>query len=210
MFNKITLCFPSRGKARKYRHFIFNLQTAHLLSGTCAAHHGDALASLKEKTSYCMKKKIIIALGSLFMLLVGATGLSAQESRNNSADGIIGNYFIDYNGEQSKVRCYKEADGTYKFLNYWSKNMYDKDGNIYLDTKNPDKELRNKPCNEMIIMWNLKYNPAKKHWKGKIYDPTSGIRADATVQFTKDNMIAIRGSIMGIGKTVRWKPIAAE
>ena len=62
----------------------------------------------------------------------------------------------------------------------------------------------------MIIMWNLKYNPEKKLWKGKIYDPTSGIRADATVQFTKDNMIAIRGSIMGIGKTVRWKPIAAE
>ena len=118
-----------------------------------------------------MKKKIIIALGSLFMLLVGAAGLSAQESRNNSADGIIGNYFIDYNGEQSKVRCYKEADGTYKFLNYWSKNMYDKNGNIYLDTKNPDKELRNKPCNEMIIMWNLKYDPEKKHWKGKIYDP---------------------------------------
>ena len=157
-----------------------------------------------------MKKKIIIALGSLFMLLVGAAGLSAQESRNNSADGIIGNYFIDYNGEQSKVRCYKEADGTYKFLNYWSKNIYDKNGNIYLDTKNPDKELRNKPCNEMIIMWNLKYDPEKKHWKGKIYDPTSGIRADATVQFTKDNMIAVRGSIMGIGKTVRWKPIAAE
>lgn len=208
MFNKITLCFPSRGKACKNRHFILNLQTAHLLSGICAAHRGAALASLKEKN--CMKKKIIIALGSLFMLLVGAAGLSAQESRNNSADGIIGNYFIDYNGEQSKVRCYKEADGTYEFLNYWSKNMYDKNGNIYLDTKNPDKELRNKPCNEMIIMWNLKYDPEKKHWKGKIYDPTSGIRADATVQFTKDNMIAVRGSIMGIGKTVRWKPIAAE
>lgn len=157
-----------------------------------------------------MKRIITLVLGIVMGLSVGTIALSAQESRNNSADGIIGNYFIDYNGEQSKVRCYKEADGTYKFLNYWSKNMYDKDGNIYLDTKNPDKELRNKPCNEMIIMWNLKYNPEKKHWKGKIYDPTSGIRADATVQFTNDNMIAIRGSIMGIGKTVRWKPIAAE
>lgn len=157
-----------------------------------------------------MKKVISLALGTFFALLAGTTSLSAQESRNNTADGIIGNYFIDYNGEQSKVRCYKEADGTYSFLNYWSKNMYDKDGNIYLDTKNPDKALRNKPCNEMIIMWDLKYNPEKKNWKGKIYDPTSGIRVDATVQFTKDNMIAVRGSVMGIGKTVKWKPIAAE
>ncbi len=156
-----------------------------------------------------MKKVISLALGAFFALLAGTTALSAQESRNNTADGIIGNYFIDYEGEQSKVRCYKEADGTYSFLNYWSKNMYDKNGNICLDTKNPDKALRNKPCNEMIIMWDLKYNPEKKNWKGRIYDPTSGIRADATVRFEGD-MIAVRGSVLGIGKTVKWKPIPAE
>ncbi len=157
-----------------------------------------------------MKRIITFALGIVMGLSAGTLTLSAQESRNNTADGIVGNYFIDYNGEQSKVRCYKEADGTYTFLNYWCKNMYDKNGNIFLDTKNPDKALRNKPCNEMIIMWNLKYNPEKKNWKGKIYDPTSGIRVDATVQFTKDNMIAVRGSVMGIGKTVKWKPIPEE
>ncbi len=155
-----------------------------------------------------MKKIAFIALSAILCLFSGKA--EAQIARNNSADGIIGNYFIDYNGEQSKVRCHKEKDGTYTFVNYWSKNMYDKNGNIYLDTKNPDKSLRNKPCNEMIIMWNLKYDSEKKVWKGKIYDPTSGLRADATVQFTDKGMIAVRGSVLGIGKTVQWKPIAAE
>lgn len=157
-----------------------------------------------------MKRIIVLALGALCALFGAQTSLSAQEARNNRADGIIGNYYIDYDGEQSKVRCYKEADGTYTFQNYWSKNMYDKDGNIYLDTKNPDKSLRNKPCNEMIIMWGLKYDAEKKHWKGKIYDPLHGLRADATVKFNKEGMITVRGSVMGIGKTVTWKPIAAE
>lgn len=157
-----------------------------------------------------MKKNIALALGVIFGMLAGTASLSAQEARNNTADGIIGNYYIDYDGEQSKVRCYKESDGTYTFQNYWSKNMYDKDGNIYLDTKNPDEKLRNKPCNEMIIMWDLKYNPEKKHWKGRIYDPLHGFRADATVKFNKEGKITVRGSVMGIGKTVIWQPIAAE
>ena len=156
-----------------------------------------------------MKKIAIIALSAL-VCLFGSHKAAAQQARNNSADGIVGNYFIDYNGDQSKVRCYKDKDGTYTFLNYWCKNMYDKNRNIYLDTKNPDKSLRNKPCNEMIIMWALKYDSEKKNWKGKIYDPTSGIRVDATVQFGKDGMLDVRGSVLGIGKTVHWKPIAAE
>lgn len=156
-----------------------------------------------------MRKFVIAALSAAFCMF-SAAGVSAQESRNNSADGIIGHYFIDHKGEQSKVKAFKAADGTYTFQNYWAKNMYDKDGNIFKDTKNPDKSLRNVPCNEMIIMWNLVYDAGKKQWKGKIYDPTRGLRADATVKFTADGRLSVKGSVLGIGMTVYWKPIPAE
>ena len=156
-----------------------------------------------------MRKFLFAAISAAFCL-VSAVTASAQASRNNYADGIVGHYFIDYNGEQSKVRAYKEADGTYTFINYWSKNMYDENGNIYKDVKNPDKSLRNTPCNEMKIMWNLVYDSSKKVWKGQIYDPTSGIRAKATVKFTDDGRLSVFGNVLGIGKTVYWKPIPAE
>lgn len=149
-----------------------------------------------------MKKFLTLIAASLLMTMAAF----AQEARNSSADNILGKYYINHEGEESKVVCTKNSDGTYKFQTYWCKNMYDKNGNINLDTKNPDKSLRNTPCNKMVIMPGLTYYPDKKCWKGKIYDPTRGITANATVQF-KDNKLNVRGSLLGIGMTVVWEPI---
>ena len=197
----LMLSFP-RKSAQNYEKFC-NFARRFLI------RHADWRKNAHIINNLIMRKFLFAALSAAFCL-VSAVTASAQASRNNSADGIIGHYFIDHNGEQSKVKAYKEADGTYTFQNYWSRNMYDKDGNIYKDTKNPDKSLRDTPCNEMKIMWNLVYNAEKKVWKGKIYDPTRGLRADATVKFTDDGRLSVKGSVLGIGMTVYWKPIPAE
>ncbi len=146
-------------------------------------------------------------LATISLIVLCASAAFAQDDKNSSADNILGKYFIDHEGEQSKVVCTKNEDGTYKFTTYWCKNQYDENGNIYLDKKNPDKSLRNTPCNQMVIIPGLSYNPDKKQWKGKIYDPTRGIIANATVYF-KDNKLNVRGSLLGIGMTVVWVPIS--
>lgn len=148
-------------------------------------------------------KKILIMLASSLLMM---TSVFAQEARNSAADNILGKYYIRHDGEESKVVCTKNEDGTYKFTTYWCKNMYDKKGKLILDVKNPDKSLRNTPCNKMVIIPGLSYYPEKKQWKGKIYDPTRGIIANATVQF-KNDKLNVRGSLLGIGMTVIWDPI---
>ena len=45
-------------------------------------------------------------------------------------------------------------------------------GKKILDAKNPDKSLRNTPCDQIVIFNGLKYNASKRQWDGgKIYDP---------------------------------------
>lgn len=132
----------------------------------------------------------------------------ASDDKNLSADNIVGNYEVERDGEMSKVSITSGPDGTYQAKVYWVKNDLDKDGRKRLDEKNPDKELRNIPCDQILIMWDLKYNPDKHRWeKGKIYDPTRGIKASATVSFQDDGTLLIRGSVMGISEKVIWKPL---
>ena len=54
----------------------------------------------------------------------------------------------------------------------------------------------------------LKYNEAKHRWDGgKVYDPTRGIRANATCFFGEDGMFRLKGSLLGFSQTVIWEKI---
>lgn len=144
---------------------------------------------------------------SVILSLLGIFGLSAED-RNSSADNIVGNYHVEHDGELSKVAITSCPDGTYQAKVYWIKNSTDANGRKRLDVKNPDKELRKTPCDQILLIWGLKYNPEKQCWeKGKIYDPTRGIRANATASFREDGALLIRGSLLGISETVIWQPL---
>ncbi|MCQ2115503.1 MAG: DUF2147 domain-containing protein [Bacteroidales bacterium] len=148
-------------------------------------------------------------LAALAAIIIAALPSSAQSSKNNSGDSILGKYESIQGGEGYRVNVTKKADGTYKAQIYWLKQPIDpKTGEKKLDTKNPDKSLRNKPSDQVVLIDGLKYNAEKKVWNdAKIYDPQRGIRANVTCKFLEDGRLSIKGTIMGIGETAYWTPI---
>lgn len=150
-------------------------------------------------------KALLIAL---FTTLLSVFSVSAQNQLNNKADNIVGDYYAQQNNDNFKVRFSKMSDGTYTAQIYWVENDKDENGNKALDVKNPDKALRKVPCDRIVLIKGLKYNPEKKQWDGtKIYDPQRGIKANVVCKFRKDGMLWVRGTVLGIGEDAFWKKI---
>ena len=116
------------------------------------------------------------------------------------AQSVVGKWVTE--GGESQVEIYQSGDK----LN--GKIVWLKSGDGKLDTKNPDKKLRNVPCDQIVLFSGLKYDADDKEWNGtKIYDPQRGMRAKLTVRFEKDGRLRLRGSLLGIGESVYWNKI---
>lgn len=151
-----------------------------------------------------MKKlSVFILIGLLFLV-----PCMAQNTLNDKADNIIGCYAGTQGGFGFKARISKCTDGTYRAKIYWIDNPYDKNGKKYLDEKNPDKSLRNTPCDQVVLISGLRYLPEKKMWGDtKVYDPQRGFKAKCVLWFDKEGNIKLKGTLMGISETVTWKRI---
>ena len=150
-----------------------------------------------------MKKLIITILCAMVFCVP-----SMAQGINDKADNIIGEYLTDRGGSKSKVRVTKNANGTYNAQVFWVENPNDKDGKKRKDVKNPDKALRNVDIDKVVIVEGLKYDAAKKQWGGaKIYDPTKGIKVNATAEFETADKLKLRGTILGVGVTLYWTRI---
>lgn len=150
-------------------------------------------------------KRILITLA---LLAVGLCPALAQSNLNTEADNIVGNYTGVQNGDQYKVRVSKQNDGTYKGQIFWMAQDCDKNGKKLLDEKNPDKSLRNTPCDQIVLFSGLQYNAKKHLWDGtKIYDPQRGIKAKMTAEFLSDGRLKLRGTVLGIGESIYWQKI---
>ena len=147
-------------------------------------------------------KRFVIALAAVLFAMLPA---SAQSAKNSAADNIIGKYESVQGTDAYKVEVTKNTDGTYKAQIYWMKNPIDpKTGKKALDVKNPDKSLRNTPCDRIVLIQNIKYIPAKKVWgDAKIYDPQRGLKANVTAQFLPDGRLSLKGTVLGIGEIGR-------
>lgn len=152
-----------------------------------------------------IKLKKMKKLAVLMIALTAFFTMASAQGSNDSADSIIGTYKAERGGEITKVSVTKSPDGTYKAQVIWLANPKDKNGNIRLDEKNPDKSLRTTPCNQIIIFKGMKYNAEKKCWDGaKVYDPTMGIRANGQLTFLADGRLKIKGTLAGISQSVYW------
>lgn len=150
-------------------------------------------------------KQILTTLLCLFAFALTA---EAQHPKNNNGDSIIGNYMSDRGGSKSKIRVTKNANGTYNAQLYWVENPTGKDGKKRKDEKNPDKALRNVDIDKVVIVEGLKYEADKKRWGGaKMYDPTKGIKVNATAEFESADKLKLRGTILGVGVTLYWTRI---
>lgn len=146
----------------------------------------------------------------LIITLIGAfiSTSMAQNALNNKAESIIGTYSGKQGDDLFKAKISQQKDGTFSAQVIWVEHDRDANGNKLLDTKNPDKSLRNTPCDQIVLFSGLKYNAKEKCWDGtKIYDPQRGIKAKLQVEFTDDGQLKLRGSILGIGESVYWKKI---
>ena len=127
---------------------------------------------------------------------------------NDKADNIVGEYLTDRGGNKSKVRITKNAQGTYDAQVFWVEHPLDKDGKKRKDVKNPDKSLRNVDIDNVVLVRGLKFDSEDKEWSGaKIYDPTKGMRVNATATFVSKDKLKLRATILGIGQTIYWQKI---
>lgn len=88
----------------------------------------------------------------------------------------------------------------------WLKKPYTKDGKPKLDSKNPDKALRNTPrCGLTILSGFTAVD--KNHWRGgNIYNPSDGDTYRSQIELTEEGTLAVRGYV-GIplfGVTTTW------
>ena len=130
---------------------------------------------------------------------------AGAEDPNAAGDNIIGDYLVDHKGEKSKVKVFKNADGSYTAQVFWVQNRAEKDGSVRKDAKNPDKSLRNVDCDKIVIFKGLKYDASAKVWSGaNIYDPVRGINASLKAWFSDSKTLSLKGSKMGFSETVTW------
>lgn len=169
------------------------------------------MKSSRNRNAAWVVMMLVIAAAVCPLTSSAADKVVKTPADNSKADAIVGDYFISHKGEESKVRFSRNSDGTYKCQIYWVARDKDASGKKILDPKNPDKTLRDTPSDRIILINGLKHNADKKQWDdAKIYDPTRGIKANVTCKFTDDGRLSLRGSVMGIGETVYWTPIAPE
>lgn len=147
-------------------------------------------------------RRIIICLVALFAALV-----PSMSQTKVAADDILGEYLVpDAKNGDSKVRFTKNQDGTFNCQVFWLEKPIDPStGKPWLDYKNPDKSLRSRRTDSVVLIKGLKFNAGKKVWDGtKVYDPNRGISANVTCTLQPDGSLQVRGSVMGIGETQTW------
>jgi uncharacterized protein (DUF2147 family) len=129
-----------------------------------------------------------------------ATGTSAQVM--NTSDGITGTWLVQ--DGSGKVRIEKVND-KYCGKLVWIKNPTD-NGKPLVDSKNPDKNLQNRPQLGLPLLENFKYDGENTWTDGSIYDPESGKTYSCKITLKNNHSMEVRGyvGISLFGRTETW------
>lgn len=124
-------------------------------------------------------------------------------AQSNPEDTILGEW---YNAsKEAKIEIYKDNNKYFGRLS-WLKEPNDENGNPKFDKENPEKSLRNRPLQGLVILRDFVYDDDNVWTDGRIYDPKSGNDYKCKMTFTKDKKLDVRGYI-GIslfGRTETW------
>jgi sterol desaturase/sphingolipid hydroxylase (fatty acid hydroxylase superfamily)/uncharacterized protein (DUF2147 family) len=76
----------------------------------------------------------------------------------------------------------------------WLWEPVDVDGNVILDTKNPDAALKQRPLIGINILEGFTYSAKHNEWRdGRIYNPEDGRRYRATIRRKNDTTLQVKG-----------------
>lgn len=147
-----------------------------------------------------MMKQTIITLACLF------TMVAPSIAQNFAGDKIIGTYWVEQDGDKSKVRFSKTGANTYKAQIIWIEKAKDEKGNLRTDMKNPDKTKRQTPAGEIVLVKKVSYKDGK--WTGgEIYDPTRGKSFTVNIWFSDAKTLCVKGSFGPFSEKVYWKKL---
>lgn len=147
-----------------------------------------------------MTKQIITTLVCLLAMAMPSVAQSF------AGDKIIGVYWVEQDGDKSKVRFTKTGTNSYKAQIIWMEKEKDEKGNIRKDAKNPDKSKRQTPASEIVLIEKVSYKEGK--WTdGEIYDPTRGKSFTVNIWFDNANTLCVKGSFGPFSEKVYWKKL---
>mgnify|MGYP001263066497 CR=1 FL=1 len=111
--------------------------------------------------------------------------------------------------KQSHIEIYQIDDNTYEGKIVWLAEPLDELGKIKLDKENPDKSLRNRTIQNLIIIEKLQFIETNQWSDGSIYDARSGKTYSLNAKLEDQDTLFMRGYIgfSLIGKTTRWTRI---
>ena len=111
--------------------------------------------------------------------------------------------------KQSHIEIYQIDNDTYEGKIVWLAEPLNELGEIKLDKENPDKSLRHRKIQNLIIIENLQFIETNQWSNGSIYDARSGKTYSLNAKLEDQNTLFMRGYIgfSLIGKTTRWTRI---
>ena len=111
--------------------------------------------------------------------------------------------------KQSHIEIYQREDNTYEGKIVWLAEPLNEKGAIKLDKENPDKSLRQRTIQNLIIIEQLEFTEKNQWSNGSIYDARSGKTYSLNAKLEGQETLFMRGYLgfSLIGKTTRWTRI---
>ena len=146
-------------------------------------------------------KNLIVLFTLLFSI-----GLSAQNFTKADYTGKWKTYDDKTGKPNGRVEIYF-SKGVLKVKVLEGPYVYNEDGSLAKDAKNPDPKKRNRYIKGMNFLYGFEWNEEDRAFvKGKVYDSRSGKTYSAKLKLVEKNKLKLTG-YMGItlfGKTVYW------
>lgn len=147
-----------------------------------------------------MTKKLFITIFCIVSMVLPAA------AQNFAGDKIIGVYWVERDGDKSKVRFSKTGTNSYQAQVIWIEKEKDANGQLRTDKKNPDAAKRQTPASKIVLIEKVSYKDGI--WTdGEIYDPTRGKSFTVNIWFENDKSLCVKGSFGPFSEKVYWKKL---
>jgi len=138
------------------------------------------------------------------IILTISTFSFSIRSFSQTANDILGVWLTET--KEAKVTIYKQDNRYYGRIT-WLKKAAEQDGTPITDSKNRIKSLKTRPLAGILILDGFVFDKNEKIWtKGRVYDPTLGRSADATLTLKDNSTLKVKGysKISWISKSEIW------